>query len=251
MYLIRRTVLYKNLKNQMYRVYIAWTRLYGNILHLNSPYKNHPQDHPLNTLRLLSLRLHHRKHVQKSHKQTTKLRLSLSLSRMEKHSNSMNSPTATTFVQADTNTFRDLVQKLTGLSGDSDKLPVTVPSKLPSKPGDPTGPRRSPFKLHERRHTHTMRKLEIKLGLTNLAHSPSQTHRLDSPIQSPVTPLGSDSPFLPSSGTESPLSDEEKAIAGRGFYLHPSPLCTPRGTDPPELLTLFPLSSPSQKAPDS
>ncbi|KAK4600533.1 hypothetical protein RGQ29_010255 [Quercus rubra] len=167
---------------------------------------------------------------------------------MEKHSsttNSMNSPTATTFVQADTNSFRDLVQKLTGLSGDSDKLPVTVPSKHPSKPfttGEPAGPRRSPFKLHERRHTHTMRKLEIKLGLTNLANSP---------IQSPVTPLGCDSPFLPSSGTESPLSDEDKAIAGKGFYLHPSPLCTPRGTDPPELLTLFPLSSPSQKARDS
>ncbi|KAB1204771.1 hypothetical protein CJ030_MR8G027382 [Morella rubra] len=170
------------------------------------------------------------------------------------------SPTATTFVQADTNTFRDLVQKLTGSSADSEKLPVTLPSKFTSKafsPGDPTAPRRSPFKLHERRHTHTMRKLEIKLGLTTLRNnstihnSPSQTNRLDSPVQSPVTPLVSESVYLPSSVTASPsspaLSDEEKAIAEKGFYLHPSPLNTPRGSEPPELLTLFPLSSPSQR----
>ncbi|VVA11640.1 PREDICTED: VQ [Prunus dulcis] len=182
---------------------------------------------------------------------------------MEKHhppqSTNLCSPTSspTTFVQADTNTFRDLVQKLTGLSGDSEKLPVTHPTrhypKAPTIPGDPTGPRRSPFKLQERRHT--MRKLEIKLSLANLHGSQSQTPRqtyqlLDSPIPSPVTPLGSDSLFFPSSGSESPsspaaaASEEEKAISEKGFYLHPSPLSTPRGSDPPELLTLFPLSSP-------
>ncbi|XP_075674833.1 VQ motif-containing protein 19-like [Castanea sativa] len=160
------------------------------------------------------------------------------ISKIEKHSsttNSMNSPIASTFVQADTDSFRDLIQKLIGLSDDSDKLPVTIPSKHPSKPFTPGDP------LHKRRHTHNMRKLggilqlEIKLGLTNLANSP---------IQSLVTPLGCDSPFLPSSGTESPLSDKDKAIAGKRFYLHQSPLCTLRGTDPPEFLTLFPLSSP-------
>ncbi|KAL5782981.1 hypothetical protein ACOSP7_008010 [Xanthoceras sorbifolium] len=177
------------------------------------------------------------------------------------------SPAPTTFVQADTTTFRDLVQKLTGLTADSssDKLPVmtnpttsTRPPPSTSKPSipvDPTAPRRSPFKLQERRHT--MRKLEIKLGLTTLRGScpPNHhqySHRVDSPIPSPVTPLGSESLFLPSSGTASPsspaVSEEEKAIAEKGFYLHPSPLNTPRGTDPPELLTLFPLTSPTQKA---
>ncbi|XP_031279728.1 VQ motif-containing protein 33-like [Pistacia vera] len=177
---------------------------------------------------------------------------------------SPSSPSPTTFVQADANTFRDLVQKLTGLtSSDSEKLPVTTThpsSRLPSKPAipvDPTAPRRSPFKLQERRHT--TRKLEIKLGLTTLRtptnhHSPRQAHRVDSPIPSPVTPLGSDSLFFPSSGTASPsspaLSEEEKAIAEKGFYLHPSPLSTPRGSEPPELLTLFPLTSPRQKAQD-
>ncbi|XP_018839542.1 VQ motif-containing protein 33-like [Juglans regia] len=186
---------------------------------------------------------------------------------MEKHNtmtSSPASPTATTFVQADANTFRDLVQKLTGSSAVSEKLPVTLPSKLSSKaftPGDPTAPRRSPFKLHERRHTHTMRKLEIKLGLTTLRNnshshdSPRQNNRFDSPVHCPVTPLRSESLYRMSSGTESPsspaISDEDKAIADKGFYLHPSPLSTPRGIEPPELLTLFPLSSPSQQTRES
>ncbi|OMO90666.1 VQ motif-containing protein [Corchorus olitorius] len=170
----------------------------------------------------------------------------------------------TTFVQADANTFRDLVQKLTGFSSDScdQKLPVTLPggkhsSKVPSTLPvcDPTAPRRPQFKLQERRQ-HTMRKLEIKLGLTTLRNpSPNSNcqlaRRVDSPIPSPVTPLGVEPLFYSSSGTVSPSSpvvpEEEKAIAEKGFYLHPSPLNTPRGTEPPELLTLFPLTSPSQQ----
>jgi hypothetical protein len=172
-------------------------------------------------------------------------------------SSSSSSPltSPTTFVQADINTFRDLVQKLTGLASDTQRLPVTraLSSAKPSRnPVDLTGPRRSPFKLQERRHT--LRKLEIKLGLTSLSNSSSsqtrQTHRLDSP----VTPLCSGFLFFPSPGTESPSSpavlEEEKAIAEKGFYFHPSPLNTPRGSEPPELLTLFPLSSPSQSNQD-
>ena len=185
---------------------------------------------------------------------------------MEKHLNAIASsspatPTPTTFVQADANTFRDLVQKLTGFTSVTEKLPVTHPGRLsskPSLPGDPTGPRRPPFKLQERRQ-HTMRKLEIKLGLTTLGNSPShcsptQARLLDSPIPSPVTPLGSESLFYSSSGTVSPsssvVSEEEKAIAEKGFYLHPSPLNTPRGSQTPELLTLFPLNSPIQEKRD-
>lgn len=37
--------------------------------------------------------------------------------------------------------------------------------------------------------------------------------------------------------------EEERCIAEKGFYLHRSPLSTPRGAEP-ELLPLFPLSSP-------
>lgn len=179
---------------------------------------------------------------------------------MERHkhnTNIMSSPiqAPTTFVQADTNTFRELVQKLTGLTHNSDKLPVTHPTRLPSKPSipvDPTAPRRSPFKLQERRHT--SRKLEIKLGRTPpppKSSSPSHSH---THFLSPVTPLGSEYMFFPSSGTASPsspaLSEEEKAIAEKGFYLHPSPLSTPRGSDPPELLTLFPTSPSDQQTRD-
>lgn len=127
-------------------------------------------------------------------------------------SSSSSSPTQTTFVQADTVTFRDLVQKLTG----------SAPTKLPSDAN--TAVRRSPFKLHDRRMHTITRKLEIQLGLTN------------SPIQSPITPLRSDSVF-------SANSPGEEAIAENRFYLHPSPLSTPRASEPPELLTLFPLTS--------
>uniref|UniRef100_A0A803NGB9 VQ domain-containing protein n=2 Tax=Cannabis sativa TaxID=3483 RepID=A0A803NGB9_CANSA len=166
------------------------------------------------------------------------------------------SPAPTTFVQADPNNFKDLVQKLTG--GDSlEKSPAAVPTRLSSssKPSIeyPTGPRRSPFKLQDRRQT--MRKLEIKLSLATIngggGCGPSQMiHWVDSPIPSPVTPLGSESLFVPSSSSGSPspsspaISEEEKAIAEKGFYLHPSPLSTPRLSEPPELLNLFPLTSP-------
>ncbi|KAG4195303.1 hypothetical protein ERO13_A06G103700v2 [Gossypium hirsutum] len=187
---------------------------------------------------------------------------------MEKHQISIASSSTsaslppTTFVEANANTFKDLVQKLTGFTSDTEKLPVTsLPGRVSSKPCSdhhPTAPRRPPFKLQERRQQHAIRKLEIKLGLTTLRNSPGGSHcvcvcqarGLDSSVPSPVTPLGSEPLFYSSSGTVSPsspaVSEEEKAIAEKGFYLHPSTLNTHRGNRSPELLTLFPLSSPSQ-----
>ncbi|XP_021889382.1 VQ motif-containing protein 33-like [Carica papaya] len=160
------------------------------------------------------------------------------------------SPAPTTFVQADTNSFRDLVQRLTGLATDSHKLPrlSSKPSLSTAAAADSTAPRRSTFKLQERRHS--MRKLEIKLGLICNDSPTRQTHNPDSPTPSPVTPLGSDSLFFHSPSSKSPSSEEEKAIADKGFYFHPSPLNTPRSSQPPELLTLFPLSSPTEKTRD-
>ncbi|KAE8649934.1 hypothetical protein Csa_012580 [Cucumis sativus] len=177
---------------------------------------------------------------------------------MERHVITASSPppstSPTTFVQADTNSFRDLVQKLTGFAGDSEKLPVTHLSKLSSsKPFPPpaadyhTGPRRSPFKLQERRHT--IRKLEIQLALTRpfKNSSPSHTRRVDSPVPGPVTPLAAESLFFRRPSVTSPLSPpvtaEDKAIADSGFYLHPSP----RSSQPPELLNLFPSKFPNAK----
>ncbi|KAF9614348.1 hypothetical protein IFM89_018101 [Coptis chinensis] len=166
----------------------------------------------------------------------------------------MGSSSPTTFVQADTHTFRELVQKLTGADDNTqEKLPITLPSRYTSRSSSNTndlvvGPRKSPFKLQERRQN--MRKLEIKLGLTSIRNSPYSPRKMQQ-IPSPVTPLISDSVFT-GSGSLSPASgvEEEKAIAEKGFYLHPSPLSTPRGSEPPELLTLFPLESPKQQPRD-
>ncbi|KAK8660850.1 hypothetical protein V6N13_051758 [Hibiscus sabdariffa] len=80
-------------------------------------------------------------------------------------------PSPTTFIQDDANTFRDLVQKLTGFTSDTEKLP-SKPS-LPSLCSDSTAPREPPFKPRERRQQHTMmRKLEVELG----HRPPSQVH---------------------------------------------------------------------------
>lgn len=79
---------------------------------------------------------------------------------------------------------------------------------------------------------------------------------------SPVTPLVED-PFDKSSpcigsgggagggggggGTSS--EEEDKAIAEKGYFLHPSPISTPRDSQP-QLLPLFPLSSPRVSKPE-
>ncbi|KAI4355772.1 hypothetical protein L6164_004512 [Bauhinia variegata] len=175
----------------------------------------------------------------------------------------------TTFVQADPSNFRAVVQKLTGASEDpsSPKLPLTLPSRLTAhKPATATaeiGPKKTNFKLHERRHT--TKKLEVNIGVSerptfnssSLSPSPSSHGAyvrnragagymglgsemlMTSPV-SPLELLARGSPRTPRSQQE----EEEKAIAEKGFYLHPSPLSTPRGADPPELLPLFPLHSP-------
>ncbi|KAL6584840.1 hypothetical protein OROMI_004129 [Orobanche minor] len=156
-----------------------------------------------------------------------------------------NSVPNTTFVQADPSTFRDVVQLLTS----------AVPAKTAGKLfcGE-ISTRGSAIKLHER--WPTARRLEIELGGTaNIngcghLHSPpkARNSRGENMVMvSPVSPLeyleaavARGSPRTP----RSPMEEEERAIAGKGFYLHPSPLSTPRGSEPPELLPLFPLCSP-------
>ncbi|XP_031250034.1 VQ motif-containing protein 11-like [Pistacia vera] len=163
----------------------------------------------------------------------------------------------TTFVQADPSTFRTIVQKLTGAPDDpaAPKLPVTHPIHN-------VGPKRPAFKLHERRQT--AKKLEIKLNNkpNNSSVNPNGNYELcffkqrgNSFLVSPVSTLE----FLSRVSPRSPMEEvharggsprelceeeEERAIAEKGFYLHPSPLSTPRGAEP-ELLPLFPLSSPT------
>ncbi|KAL2236894.1 VQ motif-containing protein 31-like [Sesamum indicum] len=155
---------------------------------------------------------------------------------MEKHAD-VSSPPPTTYVQADAVTFKDLVQKLTGAPCGGSAL------KLRSKLADT---RRSPYKLQDRRK-HSVRDLEmIKLSVKPTGNSPGKTrsNTLNSPpVESPTTPLGCDGMVCRRVGTESPLSEEERAIAEKRFYLHASP----GKVEPPVLLTLFPLTSPKHE----
>ncbi|PIN12311.1 hypothetical protein CDL12_15074 [Handroanthus impetiginosus] len=134
---------------------------------------------------------------------------------------------ATVVIQADATIFKDLVQKLTG--------PLDGSAHKPRRRA--TVPRRSPFKLQERRQ-HSVRDLEIiKHGVMKSTGSSTRSNGLSSSVNGPATPVGCDAERV---GTESPLSEEERAIAEKGFYLHASPV----KAEPPVLLTLFPLTSP-------
>ncbi|CAN4102901.1 unnamed protein product [Withania somnifera] len=175
-------------------------------------------------------------------------------------------PYPTTFVQADTSSFKQVVQMLTGSSetakhaSSSSASPSADPSSLMSNsvsakssiPPIRTAPKKPGFKLYERRNS-------LKNGLMisplipgihaqNSSFSPRNKQEILSPsildfpslALSPVTPLNED-PFNKSLPLTN-LSEEDKAIAEKKFYLHPSPRRTPRDSEP-QLLPLFPLSS--------
>lgn len=170
----------------------------------------------------------------------------------------------TTFVQADPSNFRAVVQKLTGASDDpsAQKLPLTLPSRLSAQTqahSDAIGPKKPNFKLHERRakklHELNIGVSERVLPLNMMFYGNGNGSMMTSPpssyfrgrgalMGSPVSPLEVLARGSPKSPHE---EEEERAIAGKGFYLHPSPLSTPRSASqqPPELLPLFPLHSPS------
>ncbi|XP_051137486.1 VQ motif-containing protein 31-like [Andrographis paniculata] len=130
-------------------------------------------------------------------------------------------PTQMTYIQADVATFKDLVQKLTGGS----------PHKLRPKAALH---RKSPFKLRDRRK-HSVRDLEI-ISAGNCSPARTIGQLSDSPVDGPGTPIGCESAVI---RNESPASEEERAIAENGFYLHMSPA----KAEPPVLLALFPLTS--------
>ncbi|XP_042484627.1 VQ motif-containing protein 11-like [Macadamia integrifolia] len=177
----------------------------------------------------------------------------------------------TTFVQADPSTFRAVVQRLTGSTDDPslEKLPVTVPARQTGIKGvfGELGPRKPLFKLLERRQS--LRKLEIKLEAASFScgsgpYSPSAVAAArkksfmggrvsEMPLFSPVSPLdlwSQGSPRTPTQRLTLEEEEEKKAIAEQGFYLHASPLSTPRSSEP-ELLPLFPLHSPRDSASSS
>ncbi|KHN36830.1 VQ motif-containing protein 19-like [Glycine soja] len=176
-------------------------------------------------------------------------------------------PYPTTFVQADTSTFKQVVQMLTG-SSDTTKQASQDPQPPSSSSSRnfnippikaPPKKQQGGFKLYERRNS-LKNSLMLNTLMPNFAYnhnnnSPSFSPRnnmpeilspslLDFPslALSPVTPLNDD-PFDKSSPSLGNSSEEDKAIAEKGFYLHPSPMTTPRDSEP-QLLPLFPVTSP-------
>ncbi|CAO2833389.1 unnamed protein product [Amaranthus hypochondriacus] len=162
-----------------------------------------------------------------------------------------NSPYPTTFVTADTSSFKQVVQMLTGSSENTKNFVIPPIQNAPKKQG---------FKLYERRNC--IKNLISPLNSTavmnnfslqNASFSPRHKQEILSPtllpfpslMLSPVTPLVEDlfNKASPSINGGSSSSEEDKGIAEKGFYLHPSPNSTPRDSQP-QLLPLFPLSSP-------
>ncbi|KAL0407381.1 UNVERIFIED_CONTAM: VQ motif-containing protein 4 [Sesamum latifolium] len=179
-----------------------------------------------------------------------------------------NNPYPTTFVQADTSSFKQVVQMLTGSTETARLASRPDPVRNPIPPIK-TGPRKdkSASKLYERRNSLKNFKISpLGPGLVNstpgflsgYSGSPRPgTPEILSPsildfpslVLSPVTPLIPD-PFNRASNSDSNLDTtaEEQAIKEKGFYLHPSPANTPRDSEP-RLLPLFPVTSP--RAPGS
>ncbi|CAI9088675.1 OLC1v1023077C1 [Oldenlandia corymbosa var. corymbosa] len=176
-------------------------------------------------------------------------------------------PYPTTFVQADTTTFKQVVQMLTGSSETAKQAsPSSDPqqhsnnnnNKGCSIPPIKTGQKKQGFKLYERRNS-------LKNGLmisplvpgfhhhqNSTSFSPRKPPEILSPSildfpslkLSPVTPLNEDTFSKSSSPLLGNSSEEEKAIAEKKFYLHPSPRTTTPRDSEPQLLPLFPVTSP-------
>ncbi|KAL9456048.1 hypothetical protein AB3S75_005300 [Citrus x aurantiifolia] len=183
-------------------------------------------------------------------------------------------PYPTTFVQADTSSFKQVVQMLTGSSETAKQAskPTSQPDpnakthSIPPIKSIPKKQQQSGFKLYERRNS--LKNLKINPlnpnPFVNSGFSPRKSEILSpsildfpSLVLSPVTPLIPD-PFarsghgnhvnynhtsLQAKGENLDKEAEEKAIKEKGFYLHPSPSTTPREVEP-RLLPLFPVSSP-------
>ncbi|XP_059662660.1 VQ motif-containing protein 4-like [Cornus florida] len=165
-------------------------------------------------------------------------------------------PYPTTFVQADTTSFKQVVQMLTGSSDTAKHVSKTPHSDPPPSknciPPIRSGQKKQGFKLYERRNQ-LKNSLMISPSMPGFAQNPGFSPRkpeilspsiLDFPslVLSPVTPLIEEAlnKSSPSTGNS---SEEERAIAEKGFYMHPSPATTPRDSEP-RLLPLFPVSSP-------
>ncbi|XP_010538171.1 PREDICTED: VQ motif-containing protein 4-like [Tarenaya hassleriana] len=185
-------------------------------------------------------------------------------------------PYPTTFVQADTSSFKRVVQMLTGklaghVTNPAHHQPDSVPPKssssshsippiraVPNKKQSSSGG----FRLYERRNPLKNLKINpVNSGLSTRKPDIVSPSILDFPALalSPVTPLipdpfdrsgsSSQSPnesgFVPVTRCESKWSVdlEERGKNEKGFFLNPSPATVP-GDSEPRLLPLFPVTSP-------
>ncbi|XP_027344145.1 VQ motif-containing protein 31 [Abrus precatorius] len=181
--------------------------------------------------------------------------------RMEKppiHGTATDCKPLTTFVQTNSDAFREVVQRLTGPSE------ATTPKEVETT--KVASVKRTTSKLHERRKC-----MKPKLEIVKPSFHYKSSGACLSPSKSrsssfPPSPGSGSSSLLPSPTTPSTLfsqltiledekkedslmpqintEEEEKAIKERRFYLHPSPRSRPGYTEP-ELLILFPLASPN------
>ncbi|XP_020106049.1 VQ motif-containing protein 4-like [Ananas comosus] len=176
---------------------------------------------------------------------------------------------STTFVQADPSSFKQVVQMLTGSPSSS-----APPPQPPSAARAAVAPKKPAFKLYERRGGGGLKSLKtigplpapaLRSPNPNPSPNPSSPwgqSDVPSPSMlgfraltlSPVTPLSPDGVFNRSPRPGPPDSfaadaaaaaaAEERAIAEKGFYLHPSPRGAAAAAEPPpRLLPLFPVTS--------
>ncbi|CAL9776804.1 unnamed protein product [Musa acuminata subsp. burmannicoides] len=171
----------------------------------------------------------------------------------------------TTYVRADPDNFRALVQRLTGASAATDNYSVR---RLPSEARKVESKKR---KLQDRRPVPTKLEININPSLYSTSatcyHRQRHYHRFSCTgswskgheaglLTSPISTM--DSILLVSSASPTAATpagaavllvkkeEEERAIAEKGFYLHPSPRSN--SGEPPKLLQLFPLHSPKNSS---
>lgn len=150
-----------------------------------------------------------------------------------------NSQPLTTFVQVDTTTFKEVVQQLTGLSKTAPKTMHAAASPLNFKQGTVA----SLQNFQEPKHW------SPEQGFS--PSGPGFGVLGSSPLSTPTKFFSSLSLGESERGEESSCGDlnieeEEKAIRERRFYLHPSPRSRAQFSGP-ELLSLFPLTSPKNR----
>lgn len=166
-------------------------------------------------------------------------------------------PYPTTFIQADSSSFKQVVQMLTGSAETAAKQTAAAAGVGPKSSipptGKPTGPKKPAFKLYERRASMKNLKMINPMipsfaGRSNpnspaaASFSPRKMTEILSPsmLDLPSLALSPVTPLIPDPFDRDVLKAEQRAIAEKGFYFLPSPRTS---SEPPRLLPLFPVSS--------